>query len=123
MKDTYLLKSEGARRLYLEGARRLPIIDYHNHLSAADIRGDRRFADMTELWLMSDPYKHRLMRICGVEERYITGDAEPRDKFRRFCQIFPLLAGNPVYDWARMELADIFGVEELPTGENADIFV
>lgn len=121
MKDTYLLKSEGARRLYLEGARQLPIIDYHNHLSAVDIREDHRFADMTELWLMSDPYKHRLMRICGVEERYITGDAEPRDKFRRFCQIFPLLAGNPVYDWARMELADIFGVEELPTGDNADI--
>jgi len=120
VKDTYLLKSEGARRLYLECARQLPIIDYHNHLSVTDICEDRRFSDMTELWLTTDPYKHRLMRICGVEEYYITGEADPRDKFRRFCEIFPRLAGNPVYDWSRMELSDIFGIEELPTGDNAD---
>jgi glucuronate isomerase len=60
-----------------------------------------------------------LMRICGVEERFITGDAEPFEKFRRYCEIFPLLAGNPVYDWSRMELSYIFGIDESPTSENA----
>ena len=119
MTETYLLKSKNAQRLYAEFARELPIIDYHNHVSVADIASDRRFDNITELWLATDPYKHRLMRICGVAERYITGDATPYEKFEKFCEIFPFLAGNPVYDWSRMELSRIFGIEELPTKESA----
>jgi len=72
-----------------------------------------------ELWLASDPYKHRLMRICGIEEDYITGTAEPFEKFERFCSVFPYIAGNPVYDWSRMELSKVFGIDELPAKENA----
>ena len=98
MTETYLLKSKNAQRLYAEFARELPIIDYHNHVSVADIASDRRFDNITELWLATDPYKHRLMRICGVAERYITGDATPYEKFEKFCEVFPYLAGNPVYD-------------------------
>ena len=119
MTETYLLKSQNARRLYAEFARELPIIDYHNHVSVADISADRRFDNITELWLSSDPYKHRLMRICGIEEHYITGGAAPYEKFEKFCSVFPYLAGNPVYDWSRMELSRIFGIGELPTRENA----
>lgn len=119
MTETYLLKSKNAQRLYAEFARELPIIDYHNHVSVADIASDRRFDNITELWLATDPYKHRLMRICGVAERYITGDATPYEKFEKFCEIFPFLAGNPVYDWSRMELSRIFGIEELPSKETA----
>ena len=119
MKQTYLLKTERAERLYREAAQALPIIDYHNHISVSDVATDRRFDDLTALWLAPDPYKHRLMRICGVEERYITGEADPYEKFERFCGIFPLLAGNPVYDWSRMELSRVFGIEELPSKETA----
>jgi len=114
----FLLKTDGARQLY-EAARDLPIVDFHNHLSVADMAADRRFEDLTQLWLTSDPYKHRLMRICGVEEKYITGDAAPYEKFEKYCEIFPLLAGNPVYDWSRMELHRIFGIDTLPTKETA----
>ncbi|MBQ8358302.1 MAG: glucuronate isomerase [Oscillospiraceae bacterium] len=118
MKNDFLLKTDGARRLY-EAARDLPIIDFHNHLSVADMAADRCFDDLTALWLTADPYKHRLMRICGVEERFITGDADPYEKFEKYCEIFPLLAGNPVYDWSRMELSRIFGIDTLPTRETA----
>ena len=118
MKENYLLKTEGARRLYAT-VRELPIIDFHNHISVADLHTDRRYGDLTELWLTPDPYKHRLMRICGVEERYITGDAAPYEKFEKFCGIFPHLAGNPVYDWSRMELEGVFGIRELPSRETA----
>ena len=119
MKETYLLKTKGAQQLYLEHAKGLPIIDFHNHVSVADIASDRRFENLYELWLASDPYKHRLMRICGVDERFITGDASPYEKFEKYCEVFPHLAGNPVYDWSRMELSRIFGIEELPTKERA----
>lgn len=117
--DTYLLKTKGAERLYREVASTLPIIDFHNHLSVSDIAADRRYEDLTALWLAPDPYKHRLMRICGVPEQYITGDATSYEKFERFCTILPYLAGNPVYDWSKMELSRIFGIDELPCAKNA----
>ena len=119
MTETYLLKSKNAQRLYAEFAKDLPIIDYHNHVSVADISSDRNFDNITELWLGSDPYKHRLMRICGIDEHYITGDASPYEKFEKFCCVFPYLVGNPVYDWSRMELSRIFDIEEIPSKDNA----
>ena len=85
MKETYLLKTKGAQQLYLEHAKGLPIIDFHNHVSVADIASDRRFENLYELWLASDPYKHRLMRICGVDEHFITGEASSYEKIEKYC--------------------------------------
>ncbi|MBQ8805540.1 MAG: glucuronate isomerase [Bacteroidaceae bacterium] len=118
MDENFLLKTDGARKLY-RVAKDLPIIDFHNHLSVAEMAADRQFENLTRLWLTSDPYKHRLMRICGVEEKYITGSASDYEKFEKYCEIFPLLAGNPVYDWSRMELHRIFGIDTLPTKQTA----
>lgn len=119
LNSAFLLKSGTAERLYYEYAQNLPIIDYHNHLSVADIAGDRQFDSLYDLWIASDPYKHRLMRILGIEEHFITGGATPYEKVERFFSVFPFLAGNPVYDWGRMELSAIFGIEELPSKDNA----
>ena len=119
MNENYLLKTKNAERLYFEYAKELPIIDFHNHVSVADIAKDRRFENIYELWLASDPYKHRLMRICGIEEHFITGNASSYEKFEKYCTVFPYLAGNPAYDWSRMELSGVFGINELPTKENA----
>lgn len=77
MDENFLLKTDGAWKLY-QVAKDIPIIDFHNHLSVAEMAADRQFQNLTRLWLTSDPYKHRLMRICGVEEKYITGLPEPR---------------------------------------------
>ena len=118
MKD-FLLRSERAKGLYEAFAASAPIVDFHNHLSVRDMAENRRYRDLTDLWLTPDPYKHRLMRICGVREHYITGTAEPFEKFEKFCEIFPLLAGNPVFDWGRMELRQVFGITRLPCKENA----
>ena len=119
MKDNFLLKTRNSERLYLEYVKALPIIDFHNHIAIPDIAKDRRFENLYELWLASDPYKHRLMRICGVDEHFITGDASPFEKFEKYFEVFPYLAGNPVYDWSRMELLQIFGIDELPTKDKA----
>ena len=119
MTENYLLTTENARRLYEAHAKGLPIIDFHNHVSVSEIARDRKFENITELWLASDPYKHRLMRICGVPEDYITGAADPYEKFEKYCRVFPLLAGNPVYDWSRMELQQVFGIDRTPNGDNA----
>ena len=119
MNENFLLKSDGALRLYFEVAKDLPIIDFHNHIAVADIKTDKKYENIVDLWLNPDPYKHRLMRICGVDEHFITGSAEPYEKFQKYCEIFPLLAGNPVYDWSRMELSAVFGIEDAINGQNA----
>lgn len=119
MKKNFLLKSNDAERLYYEYAQDLPIIDFHNHLVVADIVENRGYDSLYDLWLASDPYKHRLMRIAGIDEYFITGAATPFEKVEKLFSIFPFLAGNPVYDWGRMELSAIFGIDELPSADNA----
>ena len=119
MTENFLLKSDGALRLYFECAKDLPIIDFHNHIAVADIKTDKKYENIVDLWLQPDPYKHRLLRICGVDEHFITGAAEPFEKFQKYCEIFPFLAGNPVYDWSRMELSSVFGVTDAINSQNA----
>ena len=119
MNNHYLLNSETALRLY-EAVKNLPIIDYHNHLSVSDIREDKRYFDIYELWVKPDPYKHRAMRMCGVEEKYITGHGSDPDKFRKWCETLPKLVGNPLYLWAKMELEMVFGITQMPDENNAE---
>ena len=54
MKENFLLKTDGARVLY-ESVKSLPIVDFHNHISVADIAKDRRYVDLYELWLAPRP--------------------------------------------------------------------
>ena len=114
MDKNYLLTTPLARRLYEEVAKELPIIDYHNHLNVADILADRKFESITRLWISVDPYKHRAMRILGVPEHYITGDATDYEKFEKWYHCIPRLVGNALYDWSVMEFDWIFGIQLPP---------
>lgn len=111
MKEKCVLRGDLAISLYEDIAKDLPIIDYHNHLSMADIANDRTFENITPLWISPDPYKHRAMRILGVPERYITGDASDLEKFEKWYESLPRLIGNPLYDWSILELETVFGIE------------
>ena len=119
MNENFLLTTPLAQRLYHECAEELPVIDYHNHLSVEDVIANRQFGDIAELWLLSDPYKHRAMRICGVEERLITGGASNFEKFEAWCRIFSGLVGNPLQHWSQMELARVFDIDLFLNAENA----
>ncbi len=110
--EEFLLESKTARELYHRFAESLPIIDYHNHLPSAEIASDRKFATLTEIWLEGDHYKWRAMRTCGVDERFITGDATPWEKFERWAETVPKTLRNPLYHWTHLELARIFGVTD-----------
>ena len=109
MSDNYLLRSKTAQKLY-KMVKDVPIFDYHCHLSVKEIFEDRKFYNLTELWLEADHYKWRVMRNYGIEERLITGDATAYDKFFAFCTALPDFIGNPVYHWAHLELKKYFDI-------------
>ncbi len=117
MKD--LLVSPTAEKLY-ETVKDLPVIDYHCHLSPRQIRENATFSDIGEFWLGGDHYKWRVMRMMGIAEKFITGTASNREKFKAYASIVPYLIGNPLYDWTHRELRDIFGITEPLSAQNAD---
>lgn len=117
--EDFLLDNDAAKKIYAE-IKDLPIIDYHCHLDDKAIKEDKTFENIGELWLSGDHYKWRCMRLCGVDEKYITGDASYKDKFFAFAEIFPELCGNAVYYWAQMELKRIFGISEPLNADTAE---
>src|SRR5690348_14412327 len=111
--ENFLLRSKTARNLYREYAADEPILDYHCHLSAKEIAENRRFRDLTEIWLEGDHYKWRAMRANGVPERYCTGNAKPYEKFLAWARTVPHTLRNPLYHWTHIELKRHFDIEEL----------
>ena len=120
MDKDFLLSSDTAKHLYHDYAESLPIIDYHCHLNPQEIYEDRKFENITQVWLGGDHYKWRLMRSNGVEERYITGDASDREKFQKWAETIGLAIGNPLYHWSHLELRNYFGYEGILNGDTAE---
>ena len=116
--DDFLLKSDTAKRLY-EAAKDMPIIDYHCHIDPREIYENRRFGNITQVWLGGDHYKWRLMRSNGVTEDEITGDADDYTKFLRFAEMLPKAIGNPMYHWCHLELNRFFGYDGVLNGDTA----
>lgn len=115
----FLLDTPAARQLYHDYAASMPIVDYHCHIDPKDVFEDRRFENITQLWLGGDHYKWRVMRSNGVEERFITGDASDWEKFEKFAQSLPRAIGNPMYHWCHLELKNYFGYEGVLNAETA----
>ncbi len=111
--DDFLLHGRAASQLYHGYAEGEPIFDFHCHLSPKEIWEDARFEDISQVWLSGDHYKWRLMRANGVPEEYITGNADPYEKFLRWAGTVEKSVGNPLYAWTHMELKNYFGVTEL----------
>lgn len=111
--DRFLLQSDEADRLYHDYAARQPILDYHTHLPPEEIAADRRWDNISQVWLNGDHYKWRQMRANGISERFCTGNATDREKFDAFAGILPYLLRNPLYHWCHLELARYFGIDDL----------
>lgn len=120
MDQEFLLSTPTAKWLYHDAAEHMPVIDYHCHIRPEEIAENRRFENITEVWLGGDHYKWRQMRFAGLPEELITGNAEPREKFRAYAKVLPRLIGNPLYHWSHLELQRVFHVYEPLTSENAD---
>ena len=120
MDKDFLLSTESARMLYHDYAAKMPVLDYHCHINPQEIAEDRKFDNITQVWLGGDHYKWRQMRSNGVEEQYITGDASDREKFQKWAETLPKLIGNPLYHWSHLELQKYFGYTGYLNGDTAE---
>lgn len=111
--EDFLLPSARGRRLYHDHAAALPVIDYHCHIDPQAVADDRQFGDIAELWIRSDPYKWRAMRMNGIAEACITGSASNRQQFEAWAQTVPHTVGNPLFHWTGLELQRFFGVDAM----------
>lgn len=68
MDKDFLLTNEVAKELFFDVANTMPIVDYHCHIDPKEIAEDRKFENITQVWLGGDHYKWRQMRSNGVDE-------------------------------------------------------
>lgn len=120
MDENFLLESETARELFHEYAKEMPIYDYHCHLSPREIAENKSYKNITEVWLGGDHYKWRAMRSNGVEEKYITGNASDKEKFKKWAETIENCIGNPLYHWTHLELQRYFGIHTPLSSKTAD---
>lgn len=124
----FMLQNEVAKKLYHGVAEHLPIFDFHCHLPIEEIYADRTYDSITDLWLVEkkngkafgDHYKWRLMRAHGVDEAYITGDKDKKEKFLKWADTLQNAFLNPLYHWSHLELKQYFDIDEPLTSENAE---
>ena len=120
MDKDFLLSTDTAKTLFHDYAEKMPVLDYHCHINPQEIAEDRKFNNITQVWLGGDHYKWRVMRSCGVEERYITGDAPDREKFQKWAESLSKAIGNPLYHWSHLELQRYFGYMGALNGDTAE---
>lgn len=119
--ENFFLTNEVSEQLFHDYAKKMPIIDYHCHLSPQEIYENKSFNNLTEAWLYGDHYKWRAMRASGVEERFVTGgpDVSDYDRFLAWSRTVPHTIGNPLYHWSHLELQRFFGIRDLINEKHA----
>ena len=129
MDKDFLLETETARHLFHDYAEKMPLVDYHCHISPKEIFENRRFNNLTEVWLggknpdgsyFGDHYKWRVMRSNGVPEDYVTGDKGDYERYLKFVEALQMAIGNPMYHWCNLELRQFFGFTKPLTPETAE---
>lgn len=125
MDKDFLLTTETAKKLYHEHAEHMPIIDYHCHLQPKEIYEDKKFRNLTEVWLgagdrYGDHYKWRSLRARGYNEDSISGPWDDRQKYQHFVESMPYFVGNPLYHWSHLEMQRYFDIYDVINAKNAD---
>ncbi|MCQ2792361.1 MAG: glucuronate isomerase [Bacilli bacterium] len=111
IKNNFLLSNKVSEELYFKYAQKMPIFDYHCHISEKEILADKPFNNIYEMWLSGDHYKWRLMRNAGVNEEFITGKASPKEKFLAYCEALGTAYLNPLTHWSQLELKAYFNCD------------
>ncbi len=116
----FMINNTTGQWLFDNYAKDMPIYDYHCHLNPKEIYEDKRFKNLTEVWLYGDHYKWRLLRSNGVHEKLVTGDGDDYEKYMAWAETVPQMIGNPLYHWTHLELKRYFDIDLLLNPKNAE---
>ncbi len=108
----YLLGNKIAANIFTKVAS-LPVVDPHNHADVKEIAENKNYINPWQVFAATDHYVWEMLRKCAVPEKYVTGDSSPEEKWQKMAEVFPLIAGNPVYEWVHLDLQRCFGIDEL----------
>ena len=119
MDDKYLLESEVSLAIY-SSVKNLPVIDPHNHADVKEIAENNNYSDAWQVFAATDHYVWEVMRKRGVEEKFITGDASPKEKWMELARVMPEIAGNPVYEWIHLDLRRRFDIRDMLNADSGE---
>ena len=114
-----------ARELYTS-VKDLPIISPHGHVPPQWFSENPNFKNPTHLLLTPDHYINRMLHAVGVDLADLGvgqedfSDEQARGAFRIFCENWKVYRGTPMKFWFESELADVFGIDLVPSAETAD---
>lgn len=101
-----------------------PILSPHGHVDARLLLENKPFANPSELFIYFDHYVTRLLQAEGYELTEL-GRAEPQNQdhknaWRILCSNWHILAGTNSGYWLTTTFAQLFGITQTPSAENAD---
>jgi len=116
-----------AKEIYGE-TKGLPLICMHGHVDAQVFADDVPFADPAQLLIVPDHYVFRMLASQGIDiadvgvPRVDGGpvESDSRKIWRTFCENWKLYRGTPSRYWLEHELVEVFGVDQVPSGETSD---
>jgi glucuronate isomerase len=116
-----------ARRLY-ERVARLPIISPHGHTDPAWFAENAPFGDPAQLLIVPDHYLFRMLHSQGVPLDALgipradgtVVETDSRAIWRCFAANYHLFRGTPSRLWLDYVFAEVFGLAERLTSDNAD---
>ena len=77
MDQDFILQTQTASDLYHKFAETTPILDYHCHINPAEIANDRKFDNITQVWLGGDRRPVRQGEILQVGGVCRKGNRQP----------------------------------------------
>ncbi len=104
------LLTQPAAKGFFQAIAGLPVVDFFCKLNPTEIAENRHFENITQLLLTNDAEKLQAMRLHGIDEYYISGEAGDYEKFQKFAETIPCLLGNPLYHRTHLELNRYFHI-------------
>ncbi len=109
----------------------LPIVSPHGHTDPRWFAENKPFPNPTALFVQPDHYIFRMLysqgislESLGIPQSGIEGDpaaaADPRAAWRIFARNYFLFRGTPTRVWLDYTFANVFGITERLSAENAD---
>jgi glucuronate isomerase len=115
-----------AVKLY-ESVRDLPIISPHGHTDPQWFAENKPFPNPAALFIQPDHYIFRMlysqdvsMESLGIPQVDGKQQADPREVWRIFAKHYYLFRGTPTRLWLDYAFAELFGLTERLSAENAD---